>query len=248
MKPAVRYLAVGAAAYLLILVVTVPAAFLRDSLQDSLPGLDLGYVSGSVFSGRSDRVSFMGEALGPVAWTIRPLALLLLRVEYRLTFSRSENSGHMTIGIKPGSNVYGRDLDMQLLPGRLVNRFSPVELQTRGTLNLLLDHFELANEGLRAVTGTALWQGAAIESPLVLPLGELGLALENRDETLVATVTRGGDLGVSGEILLQPGDRYALDLVLRPGDSVSSEVKGMLETVMDPHPAGGYQLKMAGSF
>lgn len=248
MKPALRYLAVGVAAYLLILVVTLPAAYFRDSLQDTLPGLELGHVSGSVFSGRSDRVSFMGQELGPVDWAMRPFALLLLRIEYRLMLSHPDNNGQVTMGIGAGSEAYGNDLDIQLLPGRLINRFSPIELRTRGSMDLLLDHFELTDEGLRAVTGTVLWQNAAIESPLALPLGELGLALESRDETLVATVTRGGDLGVSGEILLQPGNRYALDLVLRPGAKANGEVKGLLETALDPHPAGGFQLKTTGSF
>lgn len=248
MKPALRYLAVGAAAYLLILVVTFPADYLRDTLQDRLPGLVLGDVGGSVFSGQSQRVSYMGQELGPVEWRIRPSALLMLRVEYRLQFSSPDNNGHVNIGIRSGSDVYGHGLDMRLVPDRLVNTFSPVAIQTRGAMNLVLERFELTSAGARGVTGTALWQDAAIESPLVLPLGDVELALESRDEDLVATVTRGGDLGLSGEMLLQPGDRYVLDLVLRPNDSVGSEVQALLETTIPRHPAGGYQLKTNGSF
>ncbi len=247
MKPALRFLAVGVAAYLLILVTTLPAVYFRDTLQDRLPGLELGNVSGSVFSGQSDRVNFMGEALGPVAWRIRPSGFLLLRIEYRLMFSHPDNNGHVYIGIKPGGDIFGRGLDMQLAPDRLLNRFSPVALHTRGALHLVLDHFELTGDGARAVTGTAAWGNAAIESPLLLPLGEIGLVLESRDETLVATVSRGGDLGVSGEIMLQPGDRYTLDLVLRPDESVDSDVLALLDASMSPHPAGGYQLKTNGS-
>ena len=73
-----RYLAVGVAAFLVILVVNFPAGYVRGTLQEALPGLQLGNLSGSVFSGRSDSASYAGQDLGTVDWRLKPLALLLL--------------------------------------------------------------------------------------------------------------------------------------------------------------------------
>lgn len=248
MKPAWRYLAVGAAAYLLILVAGFPAGYVRGTLQEALPGLQLGDVSGTVFSGHSSRAIYQGIDLGKIDWHFRPLALLLLRLEYHLEFSHPDNSGQVNIGIRPGGDVRGHALEMELVPDRLVNRFSPVSIQSSGSLDLVLDSFEVAGEQLRAVTGTAAWRDAAIESPVVLPLGEIGLTLESRADTLVAAVTRGGELGLSGEILLQPGNRYSVDLVLRPEAGIGSDMRELLAAAMQPHSSGGYQLKTSGRF
>ena len=246
MKQAGRYLAVGVAAYLLILIINFPAGYVSDTLQQRLPGLALADVSGSVFSGRAGQANYEGLDLGEIRWRIRPLSLLLLRLEYRFSLSHPDNHGHLTLGIRPGSDVYGRALDLQLQPDRLINRFSPVTLQTQGNLALLLAEFTLGEAGIRDLSGTATWQDAAVESPLVLPLGEVGVELTSRNEDLVARVTRGGTLGVSGEILLQPGNRYTVDLRLNPDNSVSEETRGLLEVGMQPHPGGGYLLKTSG--
>jgi general secretion pathway protein N len=247
-KPLWRYLAVGVAAYVLVLVTGFPATYVRGTLQEALPGLQLGGVSGTVFSGHSSRAIYQGIDLGEVDWHFRPLALLLLRLEYHLEFSHPDNSGQVNIGIRPGGDVHGHALEVQLVPDGLVNRFSPVTIQSSGSLNLVLDSFEVVGEQLRAVNGTAAWKDAAIESPVVLPLGEIGLSLESRADTLVAAVTRGGELGVSGEILLQPGNRYSVDLVLRPGAGVSSDTRELLAVSMRPDSSGGYRLKTNGRF
>lgn len=248
MKPLWRYLAVGVAAYLLVLVTGFPATYVRGTLQEALPGLQLGGVTGTVFSGHSSTAIYQGIDLGEVDWHFRPLSLLLLRLEYHLEFSHPDNSGQVNIGIRPGGGVHGHALEVQLVPDSLVNRFSPVTIQSRGSLNLVLDSFEVDGEQLRAVTGTAAWKDAAIESPVVLPLGEIGLSLESRADTLVAAVTRGGELGVSGEILLQPGNRYTVDLLLRPADDISSDTAELLAVAMQPNSSGGYRLKTTGRF
>lgn len=242
-----RYLAVGVAAFLLILVMNFPASYVRGTLQDALPGLQLDNISGSVFSGQSGSASYAGLDLGTVDWRLQPSALLLLRIEYRLAISHPDNTGHVNVGIRAGGDVYGKALDMQLLPDRLLNRFSPVTLGTRGGVEMRIDSFELQGKELRNVSGTLRWRDGAVESPLVLPLGDLGMVLESRDSTLAAVVNRGGDMGLSGEILLQPGNRYTVDLALKPAGGLASETRDLLDATLQAHPAGGYMLKTNGT-
>jgi general secretion pathway protein N len=245
-KPAVRYLVVGVTAYLLFLVATVPATYIRSTLQSQVPELLLGKLSGTVFSGKVGQVRFQDLELGPVNWHFRPLAVLLLRIEYRLELSHPDSQGHLILGIKPGGEIYGKALEIQLLPDRLINQFSPVQLRSRGMLDLRLDSFEIAGGQLAAVAGTISWQDAAIMSPLELGLGQLELALESRDDYLVGTVTRGGELGASGDISIQAGGGYTLDLVLRPGNYVDSDTLGLLDAVTQAGPGGSYLLKSSG--
>ena len=242
-----RYLAAGVSVYLLLLLVTLPAAHFRSTLQEQVPGLLLSGVSGSVFSGMARQGSYQGFDLGEVKWHFRPFALLLARLEYRLEVAHRDNNGQTVVGIKPGGDLYGKDLNMQLAPDRLINQFSPVSLVSHGSLRLRLDEFTASGEMLTAVTGTIEWDDAAITSPVDLVLGQLELSLQSNENNLVATVTQGGDLGVSGDISFLDGSDYSVDLVLRPGKNVSAETMGLLETVMQAGPAGSFLLETSGS-
>ena len=248
MKPAWRYLAIGAAVYVVILIAGFPASYARSTLQSALPGLQLAELDGSVFSGHASRAVYHGIDLGEVDWRFRPLALLLLRLEYHLEFAHPDSHGHVNIGVRPGGDVVGHDLTMRVRPDRLLNQFSPVAIESSGSIDLSLEQFTLQDQQLREVSGTAAWQQAAIDMPMVLTLGEVGLALETRGDTLVAVITRGGVLGLSGEVQLLPGNRYALDLVLRPGAAVGDDTRELLAAVLQTHRDGGYQLKTSGRF
>ena len=259
MKVAWRYLAIGAAAYVLILVAGFPASHARSTLQSALPGLQLAELSGSVFSGHASRAIYRGIDLGKVDWHFRPLALFSLRLEYHLEFTQPDNHGHLNIGLRPGGEVVGHDLELRMQSDRLLKQLPPVlkvnnmtlpigTIESRGTFDLVLERFVLVDQQLRQVTGTAAWQQAAIDAPLELPLGEVRLALETRDDTLVAAVTRGGTLGLSGEILLRPDNRYALDLVLRPGEAVGQDTRALLTVGLQQQPDGAYLLKNSGRF
>ena len=73
MKFAWRYLAIGAAAYFLILIAGFPASYARSTLQSALPGLQLAELSGSVVSGNSSQAVYRGIDLGQVDWQFRPV-------------------------------------------------------------------------------------------------------------------------------------------------------------------------------
>ena len=246
MKAVWRYLAIGAAAYVFILIAGFPANHARSALQSALPGLHLAELSGSVFSGHASRAVYRGIDLGKIDWHFRPLALLQLRLEYHLEFLHPDNQGQVNIGLRPGGKVVGHDLKMRTQSDPLLNHFSPVLIQSHGSLDLVLKHFALENEQLREVNGIVRWQDAAISAPLELPLGEIGLVLETRNDTLVAAINRGGALGLSGEILLQPDNRYALDLAMRPGAAVGDDVQELLAATLQQRPDGSYQIKTSG--
>jgi hypothetical protein len=65
----------GAAAYLLILLITLPADRVAKLLERNIAGLDLQTVAGSLFSGKADHVVIHGLGLGPVTWSLRPFSI-----------------------------------------------------------------------------------------------------------------------------------------------------------------------------
>lgn len=239
--------AIGIAAYLLILLATFPVTRVTGRIEQRLDGLLLRGVSGSLWSGQAARVIYQGQDAGVMRWQLRPLRLFTGNIEYRIELLNERGGGSGLLDLSFGGRVHGRDLDLQLPPAGLINRFSPIAVVTGGALALQLQHFELPGTLPTGIQGTLRWQGARLSSPMELELGDLAMDLASVDDDLVATVVEGGMLGLSGNLSLQTGGSYAVDLQLHPSSASGAEVRGVLDTLMRRLPDGGYQLVTTGS-
>lgn len=247
MKYAWRYIAIGVAAYFLILLATFPVARLVGSLERQVDGLQLRAVTGSVFSGRAGRLAWQGNDLGAAEWRLQPLRLLLGAAEYRLELKHPEASGSTRLGVTLFGNVYGRELEMQLAPALMINRLSPVPVSAGGELTIRLARFVPAGKVPAGVQGTLAWRAAIIREPVEISLGDIEFSLDSVDDALLATVTQGGTLGASGDITVSDNDRYTIELLLQPDAAVSNETLGLLEMAARKQPGGKYRLTASGS-
>jgi general secretion pathway protein N len=241
-----RAAAIGVAAYLLILLATFPVTRLTGSLEQHLAGVQLRGISGTPWSGQADRVTVQGNDIGMVHWRIRPLRLLTGNLEYRVELPGKDVGGSALLDLSFSGRLHGRDLDLQMLPGALINRFAPIRVAAGGMLHLQLDSFELPGKSPAAAQGELRWQGAQLSAPLQLELGNIAFGVANAGDDLVATVTESGTLGLSGNATLQPGGNYAVNLALQPGPGAGAEVRDMLDSFMSRRPDGGYQIVAAG--
>jgi general secretion pathway protein N len=241
-----RLVALGAGAYLLILVITFPAARVSGMLLDQNTDLSLGRVSGSVFSGQAAQLVYQGLDLGEVHWQFRPLALLLGRIEYRIELMSPANQGELSIGKTLTGRTHVHDVDIELLPGRLVNHYSPMPVNTSGVVHLVFDTFNPGADYSGEVNGRLEWRDAVILEPINLVLGQLVLDVVTDDGELVGRITEGGELGASGELALSATYAYRLKLLLHPGNDVSSESLDILEQSAQRQTNGDYRIDMSG--
>ena len=247
MKNVWRYIAIGVAAYFLILLATFPAARFAGTLEQQVDGLKLRAVTGSVFSGHAGRLAWQGNDLGAAEWRLQPLQLLLGAAEYRLELKHPQASGSTRLGMTLLGNVYGRELELQLAPESIINRFVPLPVSTGGELTVRLERFVPSGKVPAGVQGVLAWRAASIRDPLELPLGDIEFSLNSVDDDLVATVTQGGTLGATGDITVSDNGRYAVELLLAPDAALDNETLGLLETVARKKPGGKYQLTASGS-
>jgi len=245
-KHAWRYIAIGIAVYIPILLVTFPVARLTGAIERQVDGLSIEAVTGSVFAGQAGRLRYQASELGPVSWRFSPLGLLHGRFEYRLELKHPDHHGHASVGVTPGGALVGHDLDLQLQADRLLNAFSPIALTTAGQVTLQLDTFAWRDNKPLNVSGLLDWRAAELRSPLQLQMGDLQLALESAGDELVARIIRGGTLGASGDITLVPDGRYTVSVLLKPGADVDANTRGLLETVAQLQPGGDYLIRTTG--
>ena len=241
-----RLVALGVGAYLLVLVTTFPAERIGTMLQDQVADLSLHGVSGSAFSGQAVQVVYQGLDLGSVQWRFRPLALLLGHLEYRLELMHPDNHGQLHAGKTLTGRTYIHDMDIQLLPDRLINHYSPVSVDTSGTLRLVFETFNPGADYSGVVEGRIEWQDAAILAPMSLVLGQLQLDVVTDNGELVGHFSNGGDLGVSGDLALSPVYVYRVNLLLRPGNNVSRDTLNMLEQSARRQPDGDFRIDKSG--
>ena len=241
-----RLVALGVGVYLLVLVTSFPATRISGMLQDQVADLSLNGVSGSVFSGEAKQVVYQGLDLGPLHWRFRPLVLLLGRIEYRIELMHPDNHGQLHAGKTLAGRSYIHDLDIKLLPGRLINHYSPVAFDTSGTVHLVFETFNPGADYSGEVNGRLEWQDAVILNPVNLVLGQLQLDVVTDGGELVGQVVDGGVLGASGELALSADYAYRVKLLLRPGNNVSPETLDMLEQFAQRQLNGDYRIDTSG--
>ena len=241
-----RLVALGVGAYLLVLVTTFPATRISGMVQEQVADLSLNGISGSAFSGQAAQVVYQGLDLGPVHWQFRPLALLLGRIEFHIELMHPDNTGQLHAGKTLIGRTYIHDLDIELLPDRLINHYSPVAVHTSGTLHLVFETFNPGVDYSGEVNGQLEWRDAAILDPMSLVLGQLQLDVVTDDGNLVGRFANGGDLGISGDLALSAAYAYRVNLLLRQDNNVSSETLDMLEQYTQRQPNGDYHVDLSG--
>jgi general secretion pathway protein N len=245
-KHAWRYIAIGIAVYLPVLLVTFPVERLTGAVAQRVDGLTIQALTGSVLAGEAASLRYQGNEFGPVHWRFSPSGLLHGRLEYRLDLRNPDYHGHGRVGLATDGAIVGRDIELQLLPDSVLNAFSPMALSGSGQLRLQLDRFVLRDSQAQDVTGLLDWQAAELLAPLQLPLGDIQCALESTASGLVARLIRGGILGASGDITLAPEGRYMVQVLLAPGPEVSAETRSLLEAMLQPRPGGKFLISASG--
>jgi general secretion pathway protein N len=236
----------GVAAYLLILLITLPAARVTKLLEQNITDLDLQSVTGSLFSGKADRVVIRGFGLGPVTWSLRPLSLLLARLEYRLDLKDPAFRGKGIVGTGPGGHVYLHDLQVELKPDSLINHFSPLPVQISGDVRLLIESMDFVDGFPRELSGHVDWVDARILEPMEMALGHVEAILQSEDHSLVCLLSGTGETALSGDFSLTREDEYRLNLLLTPGAEVSADIVDGLKTFAQARPGGAYLITDSG--
>jgi Type II secretion system (T2SS), protein N len=236
----------GAAAYLLIMLISLPADRVAKLLEQNVVGLDLQSVSGNLFSGKAERLVIHGLGMGPVSWTLRPLSLLLARLEYRLDLKEPVFRGTGVVGTGPGGHVYLHDLRAELKPDPLVNHFLSLPVRTSGDVRLLIESMDFVDGFPRELSGHVDWADARIVEPMAMSLGHVEATLHSEENSLVCLLSGTGETALSGEFSLTRGDDYRLDLLVTPGAEVSADIVDGLKTFAQARPGGAYLITDSG--
>ncbi len=230
-----RVIALALLLYLVSMVWNLPASFVWSRLQDQLPvQVELSGLTGTLWSGRVNRIEVEGIDQGALNWSWRPAGLLTAAIELDLVWMPRNGDVRATLQVGNDSltleNVTGQ-LDAAAMAA--INK-APFLLQ--GIWRLDVPLLELRNmEDVVQAEGRLVWEGAAGGLPTALALGDLVAELDENEGWLRLTLSdQGGPLGLQGNARWRPGQAMVLDTRLQARASAAAGLVGGLTLLGQP--------------
>jgi general secretion pathway protein N len=249
MKISWRLVAVGVGAYVIFLLVTLPASFVLPRLQPR--GIHASAISGTIWNGSAGALQIGGMSLGAAKWRINFLPLLVARLSADVRLERDSGSIQATIGRTLGGKTKGVGLRGTLPMAALGGFGLPGGWQ--GDVKVDIAEFELNNNWPTRAVGTI--EAINLVGPAHQPtaLGNYRVEFGRTaaaDGGLNGSLSSTGDDGpfdVVGSLRLLPNRTYVIDAQVATRPSAPASVTKALQYLGPPDSQGRRPLSISGS-
>lgn len=246
MKPW-TWLAAGTGCYALSLLVLAPARLLDARLDEASDGhLRLASPEGTLWSGRG--VAELRDQAGgrrwaaPLAWRLRPAALLAGRMDFDLATDPPASLSTMSLS---RSRIGLSGVDIRLPAATLAAGIPHMaDWDVDGEIRLVADSLEFGPE-LAAGSVTVHWRGAGSVLSPVSPLGDYALDVQGLDQGWRASLrTTAGPLQVSGQGAWRPGARPQFEATATVPPALRAELAPFLRLLAAERSDGRFEWQM----
>jgi hypothetical protein len=237
-------IALVAAAFVLTLIVRLPAALLSHLLP---AGVQCRAADGTLWHGACAELRTGDIALSDVRWTLHPRSLARARLALDLQSDDARASGSAQLVL----HLDG-DLDIEALNASLPVQggLTPLPAGWSGDLALAIDQASVHAHHLVSVEGTVTARGLRSQHPAA-DLGSLELrfpAPAPAPAPMRATLRDlGGPLSVRGELALARDGSYELSGTVAPRDDANPDLQQLLQLLGPADAAGAHAFSLAGT-
>jgi general secretion pathway protein N len=252
-----RWIALGAGAYSLFLVVTAPASLLTKRLQQQ--GIVASGVNGTVWKGSAASLQVRGLLVGAVQWELHPTHLLLGRLNVDLDAKRHDGSLAANVSLQRGGKVTLRDARVSLPIPTLTGfiNMSGGGMATgmlggwKGTVQAQLDELAIENNWPVRIAGRI--DAADLIGPARQPtaIGSYRIDFPHAQTAaeLQGNIASQPDspLDVIGVVRLLPGRQYAIDAQVGTRSEAPASISKALEYLGPADAQGRRPLSLSGS-
>ncbi|MGI9301160.1 MAG: type II secretion system protein N [Gammaproteobacteria bacterium] len=239
----VKGIVFGLFVYALALVATAPATLALPYIP---PHVRAYGVDGSLWHGNAENVQINAFELGRTDWTLDPLPLIGAKLGANVEVKRSglQGTGRLTAG---RTDVEINDADITadaVLINPYLRQFAGA---IQGIFDVKLATLAFDQQKVNVADGNVMWREAQISAPFQIPLGEVSATLTQKGNNVEANISNnGGQLGVKGKIILQPGWRYQIDVQLQPLEGLPEAIRSGLGLIGKPDARGAVRLRQQG--
>ena len=243
-----QYIVIGSIAYLLALLLTLPANLFTSQINRLHPQLQVSGIEGSLWRGQVDQLLFNQKPIKNLQWDFQPLALLLGRIQLRLAYQDRDNNIELDMAMSIRNQLQITNLEGQI-NSAFIQSYTPYTVPAlHGVLVFKdLDVILAGRRPLRA-EGELEWRGAEVDLGQMVSLGNVLLSLEQTDKGIKALLTEQSGL-LQGEagLLLDEEGHYTLEARFTP-TSKGKHLERHLALVLRKTSDGSYQRSLNGQF
>jgi hypothetical protein len=245
-----RLLGAGLAAFALTLLLTIPAERLRAPLQQHLPVLAPGAMTGHVLAGQAVPLAIGELVVDRVTWRWRPGRLLFAR----LAFDIELRSGPSSVTLRIERPAWSGTLALTALRGSIdlehLGRSLPaLPGRARGRLDLEGLALALDADGrVAAASGDLRLADAELTTPVALLLGDLDGHLRSAGAwlELAFSFADGGPLAGTGVVGLAADGGYRVSARVVPGSTADPDQVALLRMAGRQAGDGTIRIEQSG--
>jgi general secretion pathway protein N len=239
-------IAIGLAAFLLTLLVGLPARALAPLLP---PRVTVGTLEGTVWRGRTDALAVDGQTIGALRWQLHPLHLFLGRVALDTELDRGD--GQARAELRLGfSGMEARDVEAHLPLSALPRNVVPAGWS--GVLRAELARVSLPKGAVPRIEGTIELRNLKAPPPQGAAIGSYSLlfdATSKQKDRLVGKVKDlDGPMQVEGTLSLGADRSYVVEGLVAPRPDASKAVTDTLRFLGTPDAQGRRPFSLAGTY
>ena len=249
----IRLLLLGLLVYVISVVWLFPAAPVIDRVKPQIQPLQLAGVSGRLFKGNVDQVTYPDDLLPlsatNVNWRLMPRKLFAAAAGVDFSFDAYGGSGTGQFSRYLSGDMAVENFVYQG-PAKGLEPLLPIPIaEFAGELNARLDNVEIENQLLKTMHGQFNWQGARLERPIAAFLGNVEIQIEpaggNTHRGIIEA--NGGEVEVSGNIEIALNGDFKSDVVLTPTDEATPELLNAIRSFARPERDGRYRVQRNGN-
>jgi general secretion pathway protein N len=230
--------------FIVSLIATAPAQLVSAYLP---PNIQASGLEGTLWQGHARRLQVQGFNLGKVGWTVRPLALLMGRLQSDVTISQADLHGHVKVG-RGFNSIRLSDMHVEARAQLFTRLVSSYGINIDGRVKADAPIMQFDDRGPQAMDGVIVWHDARLASPAKVRLGDVNVTLEQTGDFAIANLSNTADaLRVTGKAHLEPGWKYQATLRVQPTPSTPQEIRNVLPYLGRPDSRGTVTLNWQGT-
>lgn len=237
------------AIFITFVVATAPAAIVYW-LVPGQAGISLGYASGTLWSGKIDKLVYKGVSAGPLRWQLQPWSLFGGEVSANVQLGKrgSDIRGQGVVGWS-NAGAFSDGLELRL-PAELLDQVFrlPMGIKTSGQLTLALNEARQGAPWCQSLDGHFVVEQGLVASRFArVPIDrlEMDLACLEGDLSMVL-VPETNSLGLDVTAILGDKKRISLNGYIDNSPAQPKELRPLLKFLGKPDASGRFPLKYNG--
>ncbi|MES9851477.1 MAG: type II secretion system protein N [Candidatus Thiodiazotropha sp. L084R] len=240
------YLLIGVVAYLLFVLIDLPAQHVLGWTTADVKQAPFTYgsIKGSLWRGKMEAVTVHGVPVDKLKWRFSPSELIFGRIGFDIIVNHAGQELEGDVSIGSGDQIWFEDVSGDIPASMIPPMIDLAQIGVGGSVNLDLQQLALKKNQITAVEGQVKWLGSSLKSPFALKIGDLkaDLLTGQNGEVKARIKDLGGATSVDGELSLTTNGNFQVKGQIKPGTDSDPRLGSALKAISKQQSDGSYRI------